>query len=500
MADKKWVALDSSTDRRSWARTLSRAHERGLAGDMAQSAVREVIGQSWRRSTRSRVDPLHGLAPIVISAEEAEARWVGSPLNIAGPLLSDLLEDVGSAGQQVVLVCDQDGVMLWIDGDPRLLSQASDINLERGSCWSEDRAGTNAMGTALAAGHPLQVFSAEHFAVSVHDWTCSAAPVRDPETGRVVGVVDLSGELSTAHPHSLGLVRAAARIIETGIAQAAHAQASNLCDLHASRVGGGPGRAVALTSAAGTVVETAQDRLRGKRLLIPAEGGEVGAELGLSLVAEPVAGSGFLLWQSGEEVLDTRGVRELQVSLLGRDEALVLSGRRSVALSRRHSEILCLLSLVPEGMAAEQLAFELYGNIGKEVTVRAEVSRMRRVLPGLIASNPYRLTAELQTDRSEVEVLVRSGRLVEALELYRGLLLPGSDAPLIAEARQSVDDLIRDAVLDSGSVDLVARWLDNPSGRDDVDACRTLVRALEIGDPRRPVALSRLRRLCQPRP
>ena len=70
------------------------------------------------------------------------------------------------------------------------------------------------MGTALAVDHSLQVFSAEHFATPVHGWTCSAAPLHDPVSGKLLGVLDLSGPLQTAHPHSLALVTAAARMVE----------------------------------------------------------------------------------------------------------------------------------------------------------------------------------------------------------------------------------------------------------------------------------------------
>src|ERR1700742_5118710 len=270
MAAPQWVAIDSSTDRRQWARKLARAHERGLAGATAQPEVREVIEGSWRRSARARVDPMSGIAPMVRSGAEAAARWEGSPLRVAEPILHELLADVGTAGQQVVLVCDADGTMLWIDGEQRVLDEATAIHLERGSRWSEDSAGTNAMGTALAAGHSLQVFSAEHFAVPVHEWTCSAAPVRDPETGEILGVLDLSGEIATAHPHSLALVEAAARMVEAGVAGAAAERAAILRERHGARLRGG---AVALSSAGGLIVESGIDELRGRRLAIPAEGG-----------------------------------------------------------------------------------------------------------------------------------------------------------------------------------------------------------------------------------
>lgn len=432
MASPQWVAIDSSTDRREWALKLARAHERGLAGATAQPEVREVIDQSWRRSARARVDPMSGIAPLVMSEDEAAARWEDSPLRIAEPILRELLADVGTAGQQVVLMCDAEGTMLWIDGEPGVLEQATEIHLERGSRWSEDRAGTNAMGTALAAGHPLQVFSAEHFAVPVHEWTCSAAPVRDPGNGETIGVLDLSGELGTAHPHSLALVEAAARMIEAELARRAAEGAALLRERHRPRL----------------------------------------------------------------ELLFGGGV--LRTSFLGHDEALVEAGGRSVHLSPRHSEILCLLSLVPEGMGAGRLALELYGDFGKPVTARAELSRLRRALPGAIVANPYRLAVESRDDRREVEGLLGAGRLAEALDRYAGPLLPDSEAPLVVEARQRLDDGLRAAILATGDPALIEAWLRNPSGEDDLEACRTLVARLDSDDPRRPAAISRLRRLLSP--
>jgi hypothetical protein len=517
LSTPQWVAIDSSTDRREWARKLARAHERGLAGATAQPEVREVIDQSWRRSARARVDPIGGIAPLVMSEAEAAARWEDSPLRLAEPLLRDLLADVGTAGQQVVLVCDVEGTMLWIDGEPGVLEEATAVHLERGSRWSEERAGTNAMGTALAAGHPLQVFSAEHFAVSVHEWTCSAAPVRDPETGETLGVLDLSGELATAHPHSLGLVEAAARMIEAKLAMAAAERAAALRERYGGRLRGGvgpasgpaapggrSGRPVALSSRGGRIVETDAPKLLGRRLTIPREGGEVGRELGLSLVAERLGGEGspegvadgYLIWETGRSL--PAGAALLQANFLGRDGALVEAGGRSVHLSPRHSEILCLLSLAPEGMGAERLAFELHGDFGKPVSARAELSRLRRALPGTIAANPYRLAAELRDDRGEVEDLLGAGRLAEALGRYPGPLLPGSEAPLVVEARQRLDDGLREAILASGAPALIEAWLRNPSGEDDVEACRALVARLAGDDPRRPAAVSRLRRLLSP--
>jgi hypothetical protein len=495
MHDHQWIAIDSSADRRNWALKLRRAHEMAIHGSEPRPEVRDVISASWRRSARSGVDPDRGLAPVEISAQEAEARWRKSPLSAAEPVMRELLSDVGAEGQQVVLACDAEGTMLWIDGEPSLLDSATDIHLQRGSRWDESSAGTNAMGTALATGHPIQVFSAEHYAIPVHGWTCSAAPVMNPETGELVGVLDLTGELSTAHPHSLGLIAATARMVEAEIGRRQAVEAAALRELLAGRVGTGHGRPVAISSPMGSIIETGLSELEGRRLAMPPQGGPVGEELGLDLYAEPVEDDrGFLLWRSHAPSASRRPAGWAR--LLGSARAAVSAKGRTIELSRRHSEILFLLSLRPEGLSAEQLALELYGDSGKPVTVRAEVSRMRRLLGVGIDADPYRLSRPLLADFTEVEDLAASGRVREALNRYPGPLLPGSDVPLVLETRRRLEDQLHAAVLDSGTEEILDAWLQNPSGRDDVEVCRRLAHSLGLSDPRRAATLSRLRRLC----
>ena len=58
-----------------------------------------------------------------------------------------------------------------------MLYRANEIHLSLGAQCGEQAVGTNAMGTALAVDHPVQIFSAEHFAEPVHEWTCAAAPL-----------------------------------------------------------------------------------------------------------------------------------------------------------------------------------------------------------------------------------------------------------------------------------------------------------------------------------
>jgi hypothetical protein len=429
-----WVAIPSTGDRRRSALALARAHDRVL-GEGAEPGpeLRGVIVDSWRRCRAAGVDVVGGLAPVLFGGDEAGERWSSSPLAAAEGVLRSLLDDVRAEGEQVLLVCDADGTLLWIDGDERMIDQARGVHLMRGARWSESAAGTNAMGTALALDHSLQVFSAEHFAAPVHGWTCSAAPLHDPVTGKVVGVLDLSGPLQTAHPHSLALVTAAARMVESVLAREAAAR-----------------EAAAREDAA----------LRG---------------------AFPVA-------------VPRPGLR---VRALGRDRAEVEVGSDVVVLSRRHSELLVLLSLRPEGMTAEEVAIATHGDFGKPVTARAELSRLRRILGRRLLAEPYRLDAPARADFLTAQERTAAGGsdLDALLDAYPGPLLPRSETPLIVEAREALDFRVRQAVLRSASAHHLHRWVHSAAGRDDLEACRRLLAALPEDDDRRPAALSHLRRL-----
>ena len=114
----------------------------------------------------------------------------------------------------VMIVTDADGTILWREGARSLLRAADSVGLAPGMRWSEDAIGTNAMGTALAVDRPVQIHSAEHLVRTVHSWTCAAAPVHDPDTGTLIGAIDISGPLHTAHPAMVQLVSATAQLAE----------------------------------------------------------------------------------------------------------------------------------------------------------------------------------------------------------------------------------------------------------------------------------------------
>jgi transcriptional regulator of acetoin/glycerol metabolism len=130
--------------------------------------------------------------------DEVRDIWAEHPLGRLAPTLRGLLAEIADEAEHLMVVTDEDGRLLWIEGNPRVRSSAADeMSFVEGALWSEEAAGTNAVGTAIALDHAVQVFAAEHFNEVIQGWTCAAAPIHDPASGRVLGVVDLTGRLGT---------------------------------------------------------------------------------------------------------------------------------------------------------------------------------------------------------------------------------------------------------------------------------------------------------------
>ncbi|MFE9017203.1 GAF domain-containing protein [Streptomyces sp. NPDC007808] len=389
-----WVALKPGADPAERVRVLRRAHETFTEAGTVPKPVRAVVADSWRRSARAGVGP-DGTASVELADGDLGAYRAEHPLARVMPLFRELLGTFAADGEHLLAVCDAHGRLLWVEGHPTTRRRAGRMNFVPGARWAETAVGTNAPGTAVAVDRPVQVFAAEHFIRRVQPWTCAAAPVHDPRTGRVLGAVDITGGDGLAHPHSLGFVQAVARAAESHLA-----------------------------------------------LLAP---------------SAPTSDAPELI-------------------ALGRDEAQLRMGGRRIRLSRRHSEILVLLSRHPEGLTGDELLCALYEDESvTPVTLRAELARLRRTLsPGLLASRPYRLTAPVESDMAVVERRLDAGAVTAAATAYTGPLLPGSQAPAVVRLRRLLADGLRTALIARRDPDLLADWAHAPWGEDDLDVWQAL--------------------------
>ena len=206
----------ASTGLHSAGNRLAAARDRFLASQPVDpKAVRAPILASWWRSREWKV------AADRLDLSYLRAPDLESPLaRAAEPVLRHLHEQLD--GQPIsILLTDAGGLVLFrLTGDHDLERHLDTIMLAPGFSYAEDVVGTNGIGTALESGGPAHVFGHEHYAENLEGMACAGMPIRDPVSGKTVGVIDLTCWRRDADPLMISLVQSTAGQINQALAEA----------------------------------------------------------------------------------------------------------------------------------------------------------------------------------------------------------------------------------------------------------------------------------------
>jgi DNA-binding CsgD family transcriptional regulator len=153
--------------------------------------VRDEIGASWQRSAAT------GLSPDRLDVQ--------------------LAVELSDAPVGVLLTNDRGHVVDRRGANGSLNARLDRILLAPGFIYSEDVVGTNGIGTALALRAPAMVKGEEHFSDALTAMACAGAPIFDPRSAHLAGVIDLTSLTANASPLMLPLAVRAAREIEQRI-------------------------------------------------------------------------------------------------------------------------------------------------------------------------------------------------------------------------------------------------------------------------------------------
>lgn len=444
-----WLAVPTGLSPETVQRQAHKAHESLALGIRSITGLRSLVRDSWERSLSHHADPAEASPELVYDGGELDEYRRQHPLASIMPVIHQLLVCPAYDSGLLVAVGDEHGRLLWVDGDETMRHKAEGMMFMAGADWSEARVGTSAPGTALALDHGIQISGAEHFNRTVHPWSCTAVPLHDPDSGAVLGVVDITGGSEAVAPHTLSLVEA--------------------------------------------TVAAAQAQLRVERLQSADQSAAV-RPAGISRARRPSL--------PGTDGRGSPAARLYQDSLqvLGRDHGRISIGGSTGDVSTRHAEILTLLAWHPGGLTAEDLSRMLYPRDKSTTTLRAEMVRLRKVLTNLdpamvTASRPYRLPAPLVVDARQVLNYLQRGSHRMALQIYRGELIPRSDAPAIIELRREISMALRDAVLNDAGPDVLMEYAQLPEAADDVVVWETCLKLLPPRSPKRAAVVAHLERI-----
>jgi DNA-binding CsgD family transcriptional regulator len=149
------------------------------------------------------------------------AKELGTPREVlvraAGPVLDELEADLAGAPVAFVLT-DADGQILDRRvSDESLRVRMDSVLLAPGFVHAEHNVGTDGIGAALAQRRPVLVNGDEQFTDAPTGAVRAAAPISDPVSGRIRGVLGLTSSVDDANDLMLPFVARAARQIEDRI-------------------------------------------------------------------------------------------------------------------------------------------------------------------------------------------------------------------------------------------------------------------------------------------
>jgi signal transduction histidine kinase len=214
------VASPSEIERT--ARALVRSRDRFFSSNgWDGTLVRPLILRSWERCRALHVDATRLSAPLAVTrdAQLREVREASEPLMRAARGVIDRLSDQLVDSGYVVVLTNGAGCILNVVGDRAILRRLARIDFVAGGDWSEAAAGTNAIGTALSDRASVQLLGSEHFCEGWTDLTCTAVPIRDPRSGDVIGVLDITGDYRLIRAHLTNLLAISVLEIEERLRQ-----------------------------------------------------------------------------------------------------------------------------------------------------------------------------------------------------------------------------------------------------------------------------------------
>ncbi|MBU2955403.1 sigma-54-dependent Fis family transcriptional regulator [Marinobacter sp. F3R08] len=174
-----------------------------------------VVRDSWNRCIAWGLDHDHQPTPPVPEATQLEAisRQHSELLSVTEAEVLPYYQNVLFNSRCLILLADQNATVLNSWGDERITESRLKPWFQTGANWQEQNCGTNAIGTSIAAGAPVQIQRNEHFLKMNRSIIASAAPIFDAQA-QLAGVLSVFSDAYLPQAHTLGMVRLLSQSVE----------------------------------------------------------------------------------------------------------------------------------------------------------------------------------------------------------------------------------------------------------------------------------------------
>ncbi|GLX49470.1 Fis family transcriptional regulator [Streptomyces hygroscopicus subsp. hygroscopicus] len=177
-------------------------------GHQGAAGVPDVLAASWVRSQRAGVDITR---PPTDFRDDIDTR--SRLVRCAEPVLDQLGNDTTDLPLVIALTDSQARLVQRRDSSSAVGRLLDRVDFAPGYNYAEAKKGTNGVGTVLEAGQAVSVVGPEHFTEELQAFACTGAPVFDPLTGRIEGILDISTLADAWSPLVHTLVKSAAKDI-----------------------------------------------------------------------------------------------------------------------------------------------------------------------------------------------------------------------------------------------------------------------------------------------
>jgi len=182
------------------------------SGEAETGAVPDIVAASWRRSYSAGVN-----ASGVTAHYHQDLDVTSRLMRCAQPIIDRLRNETADIPISIALTDGKARILVRADTSRTIGMLLDRVSFAPGFDYAEGGVGTNGVGTVFEAGQPVHISGPEHFLDQLQPFACTGAPIKDPLTGKVEGVLDISCLTEHSSPLMHSLVRSAAHDIERNL-------------------------------------------------------------------------------------------------------------------------------------------------------------------------------------------------------------------------------------------------------------------------------------------